>query len=254
MKEYDFEFPSQGPGDGRPPPFRRLIERNLSNRPRPPFEPRAIGVLASGGLDSCILLKHLLDLGYTVRPFYIRGGLSWQTAEQAALERFLEAVSFHRLEPLVVLDLPMQDIYGDHWSVTGRDVPDAGTPDDAVYLPGRTTLLTIKAALWCQLHGIGDLALATLRINPFHDVTATFFDQLGDVFSSMGPRPICLLRPFGRLYKQQVMELGRDFPLHLTFSCISPRDGRHCGRCNKCAERQEAFRLIGLGSATDSSV
>ena len=38
------------------------------------------------------------------------------------------------------------------------------------------------------------------------------------------------------------MELGRDMPLELTFSCIDPRDGLHCGRCNKCAERQEAFR------------
>ena len=35
-------------------------------------------------------------------------------------------------------------------------------PDEAVFLPGRNALLTIKAALWCQMHGINELAVATL--------------------------------------------------------------------------------------------
>jgi 7-cyano-7-deazaguanine synthase len=206
---------------------------------------KAVGVLASGGLDSCILLKHLLDVGRTVKPFYIRSGLCWQAAEQEALGRYLGAVAVLRLEPLAVLDLPLEDVYGDHWSITGRDVPEAGTPDEAVYLPGRNALLTIKAALWCQMHGIDELAIATLRSNPFEDASASSFDRLGAVLSGMGPRPIRLVRPFGELEKWQVMELGRNFPLELTFSCIAPRGRAHCGRCNKCAEREEAFRLIG---------
>ena len=36
-----------------------------------------IGVLASGGLDSSILLAHLLGQGDRVQPFYIRKGLYW---------------------------------------------------------------------------------------------------------------------------------------------------------------------------------
>jgi 7-cyano-7-deazaguanine synthase len=50
--------------------------------------------------------------------------------------------------------------------------------------------------------------------------------------------------------KQQVMALGRELPLELTFSCISPVNGFHCGRCNKCAERQEAFRQAALTDKT----
>jgi 7-cyano-7-deazaguanine synthase in queuosine biosynthesis len=30
-------------------------------------------------------------------------------------------------------------------------------------------------------------------------------------------------------------------------------DGRHCGRCNKCAERMAAFRLAGLCDPTDDA-
>ena len=50
--------------------------------------------------------------------------------------------------------------------------------------------------------------------------------------------------------KRQVMELGRQFPLQVTFSCIASGDGRHCGRCNKCAERREAFHRSGIPDAT----
>jgi 7-cyano-7-deazaguanine synthase len=210
-----------------------------------------IGLLASGGLDSSILLSHLLDLGWRVKPFYIRSGLCWQAAEKNALEQFLVAMADRQLEPLTVLDLPLADVYGNHWSITGHNAPDAGTTDEAVFLPGRNALLTIKAALWCQMHGIDQLAVATLCSNPFEDASASYFAKLGEVLSGSRFRPFHLVRPFGDLDKQQVMELGRPYPLDLTFSCIAPRDGAHCGQCNKCAERQAAFDLIGHNDPTD---
>ena len=135
-----------------------------------------IGLLLSGGLDSCILLGHLLQEKRPVQPFYIRSQLAWQPEELLAVERFLGAVDSPLLKGLVVLDLPLQDLYADHWSVTGQEVPSADSPDDAVYLPGRNALLAIKAALWCRLHDIGELALAVLRSNPFSDATDEFFD------------------------------------------------------------------------------
>jgi 7-cyano-7-deazaguanine synthase len=171
--------------------------------------------------------------------------------EQNSLERYLDAVAVQQLEPLAVLDLPLADVYGDHWSITGRNIPEAGTTDEAVFLPGRNAVLTMKAALWCQMHGIEELAIATLRSNPFEDASASFFDRLGEVLSGMRRRRIRLVRPFGELEKWEVMELGRTFPLHLTFSCIAPRDRAHCGQCNKCAERQAAFRRISIKDPTE---
>jgi 7-cyano-7-deazaguanine synthase len=46
------------------------------------------------------------------------------------------------------------------------------------------------------------------------------------------------------------MQRGRFLPLELTFSCMRPLDGRHCGDCNKCAERRKAFRDAGLPDRT----
>lgn len=209
-----------------------------------------IGVLLSGGLDSCILLAQLLDRGRRVQPFYIRSGLFWQKDELAGLGRFLRSIRSDRLRPLVILDFPLADLYRDHWSVTGRDTPDGQTADEAVYLPGRNAVLIIKAALWCQLHGIGQLALATLATSPFADATERFFEHLQLALNQGGHRPVSIIRPFAKLNKRQVMRLGRPYPLQLTFSCIAPVDGLHCGRCNKCAERRRAFRLDGRKDET----
>jgi 7-cyano-7-deazaguanine synthase len=54
--------------------------------------------------------------------------------------------------------------------------------------------------------------------------------------------PLSIRAPFSRLSKKQVLALGRGLPWELTFSCLKPRGVRPCGRCNKCAERDKAFR------------
>jgi 7-cyano-7-deazaguanine synthase len=145
----------------------------------------------------------------------------------------------------------MADLYGDHWSVTRRDTPRAGSADDAVYLPGRNALLSIKAALWCQLHGIRLLALASLASNPFPDTTKSFWRDLQRVISLPGTPPVRLMVPLAGMTKQDVVRWGRDAPLELTFSCIAPVDGKQCGDCNKCAERQLAFGAAGVADRTE---
>jgi 7-cyano-7-deazaguanine synthase len=209
-----------------------------------------IGVLASGGLDSAILVGHLLAQGRRVQPFYIRTGLVWQRCELASLRRFLRAIAAERLSELVELDLPLADLYDGHWSLTGDGTPGTESPDEAVFLPGRNALLIVKAAIWCQLHGIGQLALAPLGSSPFEDASAAFLGDFEAAINRGARRPIELFRPFGDMTKQHVMHLGRELPLHLTFSCIAPVGELHCGRCNKCAERQAAFRDAGIDDRT----
>lgn len=206
--------------------------------------PPPIGLLLSGGLDSCILLGTLLNEGRRVRPFYVRCQLVWEPEELRAVGQCLRALSSPLVDELVLLDMPLADLYGDHWSVTRREPPDASSPDDAVYLPGRNALLVIKAALWCRLHDIDELALAVLESNPFGDATPDFFGSLQSALNSDRGRQVSIVRPFARLSKRQVMELGGRLPLELTFSCIAPSGGLHCGQCNKCAERMAAFRLV----------
>lgn len=209
-----------------------------------------VGILASGGLDSCILTGELLRQGRTVQPIFIRSGLVWEQMEILALRRYLAREQSPALRELVVLRLPVNDLYGGHWSLTGRDTPLWTSSDEEVFLPGRNALLAFKAAIWCQLNGIGELTLATLITSPFADAKRPFFEHVQAILNCYDSHPIRIALPFGGLSKQQVMELGRNRPLELTFSCISPVEDRHCGRCNKCAERQRAFRDSGVPDQT----
>ncbi len=211
-----------------------------------PASNEPVGVLLSGGLDSAILLSHLLTQGETVQPFYIRTGVVWEQAERRAVHAYLAAVASPNLMPLVEFELPLADLYEQHWSLDGRDVPDADTSDEAVFLPGRNMLLLLKPAIWCQRHGISRLALGPLASNPFPDARPAFFASLEETLQLSNPVPLQILRPFIELHKIDVMRLGQDLPLQHTWSCIAPvhsanKQLLHCGQCNKCAERQRAF-------------
>ena len=140
-----------------------------------------------------------------------------EDAETAGLRAFLKAVSSPLLDELVTFDLPTRDIYGQHWSVDGRDAPDLNSPANAVYLPGRNILLTIKPAIWCGLHGIGCLALATLDGNPFPDATGEFFDALEKLLALATDNCLTIIRPFAKLRKDEVVRLGKAYRWGLRF-------------------------------------
>jgi 7-cyano-7-deazaguanine synthase len=210
----------------------------------------ATGLLLSGGVDSAVLLDQLLGRGWQVVPFYVRTGCIWQGAEIGAVERFLAAMTRPALDPLVILDMPLADLYGEHWSMSGAAVPDDATPDEAVFLPGRNPLLLIKPAMWCLMHGVEHLAMGTLANNPFDDATAEFFARFREMLATATGTHLQIARPLERLTKDQVLEMGHHLPLELTFSCLSPLGRLHCGACNKCAERQAAFRNAGMVDAT----
>jgi 7-cyano-7-deazaguanine synthase len=189
----------------------------------------------------------------TVNPLYIRFGLYWEAEELRHLRGFFETIRGPALLPLQVLEMPVRDLYGDHWSVIGRNVPDADSPDAAVCLPGRNVLFLAKAMLWCHLHGVPAMALASLASNPFPDATPAFFEACQDVVNTAIGGKVRVLRPFAGLHKADVMRRGRDLPLELTFSCIRPVKGTHCGACNKCAERRRAFAEAGIMDRTEYS-
>ena len=213
--------------------------------------PRPLAVLTSGGVDSAVLVADVARQGWVVQPLYIRFGLAWEATEETHLRRFLDALPANlRPRPLVVLDLPIADVYGAHWSVSGEDVPDDTTADSAVYLPGRNLLLLAKSTVWCALHHVEVIALGTLKGNPFADSGPEFLSLFGSLVQLGLDRPLEVRTPFAGLTKAQVLELGRDLLLEHTFSCIAPVADRHCGRCNKCAERRDGFAQAGIEDHT----
>ena len=209
-----------------------------------------VAVLASGGLDSVILIDLLSKRFKPVQPIYVQNGHKWESAELFWLKRFLKKIKNRKIKPLAVLDLPTRDLYENHWSITGKKVPGAKSHDRNVYLQGKNLLLISKAAVFCALNKIRNLALGPLKSNPFPDARPEFFKTMERTIQRGLNFSIKIHVPFLKYSKAQVMALGHDLPLHLTFSCLSPKKMVHCGRCNKCAERKKAFRLAQMTDLT----
>ncbi|MFD0009100.1 7-cyano-7-deazaguanine synthase [Streptomyces sp. NPDC127178] len=215
---------------------------------------QSIAVLASGGLDSCVLIGDLAR-HYTVHPLYITCGLAWEEEERRALERFLGALDSPAVEPVTVLPAPVAALYGAHWSVTGRGVPAAGTPDSAVELPGRNLLLLTTAAVWCSRNDIEEIAIGTLAHSVMPDATPAFFQDYARCLSTgLAPHRIVICAPLRSRTKADVIAAFPDLPLHETLTCMAPTQDveyvLHCGACAKCAERREAFQRAGVADAT----
>jgi 7-cyano-7-deazaguanine synthase len=207
-------------------------------------------VLVSGGLDSIVLLRESLRRYRAVQPLYVRAGLRWESIERARLRRLLQRLASSGLLRLETIDVPMADLYRGHWSTSGRGAPGYDDGDASVYIPGRNISLFAKAATFCALRGIPVLVSGILNANPFPDGSPAFLRAMERALGrGLGAR-FRIETPFRLMAKDRVIRMGRGLPLHLTFSCISPRRGRHCGDCCKCKERIDAFLLAGVADRT----
>jgi 7-cyano-7-deazaguanine synthase len=217
----------------------------------------ASAVLFSGGLDSAVLVALERRSHDLVWPIHVRAGLAWEDAEARAIVRLLAVPPFAgRVAPLSALGLDMRDVYPPtHWAVAGRP-PAYDTPDEDVYLEGRNIVLSAKAAVLCARLKVERLALGPLAGNPFPDATPEFIGTLSRALSLGLGRPLEIATPLVTMHKEDVVRLGVELgvPLALTMSCMNPAGDRHCGRCSKCRERQDAFRAIDMADPTDYAV
>jgi 7-cyano-7-deazaguanine synthase len=208
-----------------------------------------VSVLASGGLDSSVLIAKMAAAA-EVHPIYVRCGFAWEEIELGVLRSFLDALRNPHVMPAVVLSAPTAVLYGDHWSVTGAGVPGADEPDEHVLLPGRNILLIALAAIWGSTHGVSRIAIGSLGGNPFPDATPEFFETYARALSMGLGRNIQIEAPLRGYHKDQLIRQFKDLPLDLTLTCMAPKGSQHCGDCNKCRERQLGFQKAGVPDRT----
>ena len=208
-------------------------------------------VLLSAGLDSAVLAASEARTSH-VHPIYVSAGLAWESAELAALDRLLATAAYRGMEAPAKLTFTVRDLYSpNHWALRGEP-PAFDTPDEDVYLTGRNLILLSKAGIYCAQHRIGRLVIGPLAGNPFPDATPEFFSTMARALSLGLAHNLAIDAPFADLDKSEVIRRGvaLGVPLELTLSCMSPKNGLHCGKCSKCRERRDAFHDANLEDPT----
>lgn len=196
---------------------------------------RKILVLFSGGVESTCLLYKYLKEGWLVYPLYVRAGYGWEVYEMEKVRDlwYFTKKNYKKLMPLRVLSLPNPE-----------RVKDREHSQD-LFIPLRNLSIITCAGNYAYLRGIRHIAIGSLGIYPFYDNNPQYMQTLQRLMRME------IHTPFMGMEKHEVIKrFSKGVPLERTFSCINPRKVKDkilaCGRCQKCKEREEAFRFLSL--------
>lgn len=212
-------------------------------------------VLLSGGMDSAVLVGHLLDLGHSVDAVGFDYGQRHRIELVAA-----QNVAAHYGVRFTVVDLTAVGRLLSGSALTDPDIPvPLGHYEHesmkATVVPNRNAImLNVAAGVAVARHAqyvatavhAGDHAV-------YPDCRPEFITAVDQAVHSgtAGFGDIHVVAPFVRSSKTDIARLGGKLavPFGLTWSCYQGGD-THCGLCGTCTERIEAFQDAGVDDPT----
>jgi len=220
-------------------------------------------VLLSGGLDSAVALWLCREQRreiYTLSITYFRRNPKEILAAKALSRRNPKEIVAAKALSYNAGAREHQDIPLDFM----RDMEDLDIPDEnhakpildarpKAYMPGKNAVFYALAAHWSERIGasriVGGHTLEDQKT--YLDARPTFFRSLTDSLR-MGSEALAELGleielPLAHLTKKEVVKKGMELrvPFQLTWSCYGVGD-KHCGRCDACVTRLEAFTSLGI--------
>ena len=210
-------------------------------------------IIHSGGMDSTVLLAHLVAEGREVHALSVDYGQRHRRELVAAAE-----ICAHYKVPHRIADLRgVTSLFGANALTDAQVAVPEGHYEEAsmkaTVVPNRNMLLIATAAAWAMslkatavaygAHG-GDHAI-------YPDCRPAFADALDKAIRLADWHEVSLERPFVGMDKTAIVRRGVELgvPFALTWSCYVGGE-QHCGKCGTCVERKEAFLRAGVTDPT----
>lgn len=215
-------------------------------------------VLVSGGLDSSVLLHHVVR-NLRCNPVY---ALSFDYGQRHAKELVCAKAQTEIAgkagagAPLVhrVIDIAFMGgllKQGSTLIAGGGPVPDLTAlnaqdlAQPPTYVPNRNMMLLSIAAAFAEAHGVANVYYGAQAQDEYGywDCTEAFLDRINHVLTLNRREAVAIHAPFVRMKKSEIVRLGISLGVDFaaTWSCY--RGGEHaCGTCPTCVERLNAFR------------
>ena len=208
----------------------------------------------SGGLDSSVLLAHLLNAGNTVYAGQFQYGSKHNAYEAAAYSQVV--AHYQHLYPEKLLPLPVVDLSsvfaGGHQSSAllsgGAAVPDGHYEEETMrqtVVPGRNLIFIAVMASKAEQLGAGYVCLGVHAGDHFiyPDCRETFIYDVDAAVETGTGGKVRVTAPFIASDKTRIVQRGLELevPFEKTRTCYKPQRVA-CGTCGSCQERLEAFR------------
>ncbi|MEM7790514.1 MAG: 7-cyano-7-deazaguanine synthase QueC [Verrucomicrobiota bacterium] len=210
-------------------------------------------LIYSGGLDSTVLLYHLLATGYEVQTLSVDYGqrhrceLKAAAAISSELGLQFRIADLSAVQPLLSgssLTTPEIKVAEGHY--TEENMKTTVVPNRNMILLALATghAISIGAESVAYAAHSGDHAI-------YPDCRSEFADAMAAAIKLADWNEVELARPFVELTKADIVQRGAELnvPFEKTWSCY--KGGKlHCGRCGTCIERREAFDLAKVPDPT----
>jgi len=194
-------------------------------------------LLLSGGLDSAVLLGHILSLGKRCLALSFDYGQRHKqeliSAKKIAAHYSVEHFLIH-IDPLLFSSARS--------SLTNFTL--TVDPENA-YVPARNLLFLAHAISFAESQNIAEIYIGANAedIHNFPDCSRAFFDSLEAAvhLGIKNGKSFSILTPLSRFSKKEIINLGKQLsvPIELTFSCYDPNRGNPCGICHACVLRNK---------------
>ena len=212
--------------------------------------------IVSGGLDSAVMLRKLLNDGHAVRS------LSFNYGQRHAKE----LVFADEMSRLWQVSHETADLRGIAHLLAGSSltsaevaVPEGHYTEEsmkATVVPNRNMIMISVAVGWAVSLKFDAVAYAAHAGDHaiYPDCREEFANALDQTCRLADWHAVSLLRPFVRMTKTEIVALGArlQVPFKKTWSCYQGGE-LHCGKCGTCVERREAFALAAIQDPTQYS-
>ena len=212
-----------------------------------------IVVVFSGGMDSTVLLHHLLHEGHEVKALSVNYGQR-HGRELDAARALCKLLSIEHREVDLSSIAPL--LSASALTNTTSTIPEGHYQDDSMRItvvPNRNMILLSVAASWAINEKFDAIAYGAHHGDHaiYPDCREEFVTPLAEAIRRADWHEVSLLRPFIGWTKTDICRRGAELnvPFELTWSCYNGGE-LHCGRCGTCTELREAFALAGVSDPT----
>ena len=203
-----------------------------------------IVLVLSGGMDSAVLLYHLLDAGHTLKTLSVNYGQRHVREIESAAALSERVGVEHRIADLRSIN-PL--LGSNSLSNSEAEIPEGHYEEESMkqtVVPNRNMIMLSVAVGWALALRFDAVAYGAHSGDHaiYPDCREEFAQALDQAVGLCDWQGMQLMRPFVELDKGAIAQRGDALgvPFELTWTCYKG-GAVHCGKCGACQERREAF-------------
>lgn len=207
-------------------------------------------VVLSGGPDSSTVAYWAKKQGYNIHAITFGYG-QIATKEIECAQKIAEKL----VVPVKIVDLSsLREIFAGVTSLCDETIPMTSSFSKPIIVPFRNAIfLSVAVAYAVSIKATRILYGAQGSDEPFYPDCRKEFYKSFETAAKLGTgHNINIEAPFHSLPKSAIIKLGSKLgvPFDLTWSCYLNYQ-KHCGTCESCVNRKNAFKVAGVADPTE---